>query len=596
MMNLLRKNTGKDNQTKQELEALSKSQAVIRFNPDGTIIEANENFLSAMGYSLDEIKGKHHSMFVDPEYKKSHEYQNFWIDLAKGHFKSEQFKRFAKGGKEIWIQASYNPILDDSGNVVMVVKYATDITESKLRNADYKGQLNAISKSQAVIEFELDGTIITANENFTSAVGYTLNEIQGKHHSIFVDRDYSNSTSYKDFWIKLASGKYEAGEYKRFGKGGKEIWIQASYNPIFDMNGKPFKVVKYATDITAEKLKNADYEGQLTAVSKSQAVIEFELDGTIITANENFLAAVNYSLDQIKGQHHRIFVDAEEANGVDYKMFWQDLSAGTFHSGEYKRIGNGGKEIWIQASYNPIFDMNGKPFKVVKYASDITKDKEAKDGIKTQLKDGVLGTADKANHLSSTLEEYLQGVSTATEEMVSSIGEIANNTEIASSMTKDAVAQIEKTEEVIQNLQKSSDQIGDILKMVTEIASQTNLLALNATIEAARAGEAGKGFAVVASEVKELASRTSEATDEINTIIAAIQSEASSALTAITSAISTVRKVDQSTSSISVAIEQQSAVTNEIGSSINSANQKVIEVNDGIHSIRESVALNIDSI
>jgi len=244
--------------------------------------------------------------------------------------------------------------------------------ESDAVHADLAGQVAAIGKSQAVIEFNLDGSIITANDNFLGAVGYRLDEITGKHHSMFVEDSYRQSPAYRDFWAKLNHGEYVAGEFKRIGKGGKEIWLQASYNPILDPSGKPFKVVKYATDITATKLKNADYEGQLAAISKAQAVIEFNLDGTVITANENFLSVLGYQLDEIKGKHHSMFVEPSYRSSAEYRQFWTDLNAGKYQAAEYKRIGKGGKEVWIQASYNPIFDLNGKAFKVVKYATDVT--------------------------------------------------------------------------------------------------------------------------------------------------------------------------------------------------------------------------------
>src|SRR6202789_1824773 len=221
----------------------------------------------------------------------------FWEKLGRGEYDAGQYKRVGKGGREIWIQASYNPIMDMNGKPFKVVKYATDITEQKLRAADYEGQLAAISKAQAVIEFDVSGKVLNANANFLAAIGYTLDEIRGQHHGLFVDPVYRSSPEYRVFWEKLGRGEYDAGQYKRVGKGGREVWIQASYNPIMDMNGKPFKVVKYATDVTEQKLRAADYEGQLAAISKAQAVIEFDLSGKVLNANANFLAAIGYTLD-----------------------------------------------------------------------------------------------------------------------------------------------------------------------------------------------------------------------------------------------------------------------------------------------------------
>ena len=230
-------------------------------------------------------------------------------------------------------------------------------------NLDYAGQVAAIRKSQAVIEFSMDGTILDANDNFLKALGYTLDEVKGKHHSIFVDEAYRQSGDYREFWAKLNRGEYVANEFKRIGKGGKEVWIQASYNPIMDLNGKPFKVVKYATDITQQKLTNADYSGQIAAIGKSQAVIEFKMDGTILTANDNFLKTLGYTLDEVKGKHHSMFVEEAYRQSPDYREFWAKLNRGEYQAAEYKRIGKGGKEVWIQASYNPIMDSTASPSK-----------------------------------------------------------------------------------------------------------------------------------------------------------------------------------------------------------------------------------------
>jgi methyl-accepting chemotaxis protein len=261
------------------VDALSKSQAVIKFRPDGTILDANPNFLAAMEYTLDEIKGRHHSMFVDPSYMQSAEYRQFWEKLARGEFQAGEYKRFGKGGKEIWIQASYNPILDKAGRPYMVVKYATDITKQTLQNADYKGQIAAIGKAQAVIHFNLDGTILWANENFLSTLGYRLEEIQGQHHRIFVEQAYQSSPEYRNFWDDLKKGTFQTGEYKRFGKGGKEVWINASYNPIFDPEGKVFKVVKFATDVTAQHNRHVESERIGNLVDQNLGKIVDAVDG-----------------------------------------------------------------------------------------------------------------------------------------------------------------------------------------------------------------------------------------------------------------------------------------------------------------------------
>jgi methyl-accepting chemotaxis protein len=251
---------------------------------DGVILNANPNFLAAMGYELDEVRGQHHSMFMERREAEAKPHKDFWAALRRGQFQAGEFERMTKDGREIWIQASYNPILDDNGHPVMVMKAATDVTAQKMRNADLGGQIDAINKSQAVIHFNMDGTIIQANENFLATVGYDLSEVQGRHHSMFVDPEEAKSWDYASFWQKLGQGVFQTREFRRFGKGGKEIWLQASYNPIFDLSGRPFKVVKYASDVTAEKLRSADFKGQIQAINNSQAVIHFAMDGTILDA------------------------------------------------------------------------------------------------------------------------------------------------------------------------------------------------------------------------------------------------------------------------------------------------------------------------
>jgi methyl-accepting chemotaxis protein len=246
------------------------------------------------------------------------------------------------------------------------------VQKATMAPGDLLAIYQALDRAQAIIEFDLDGTVVSANENFLHIFGYELDEVIGKHHRMFCDPSYAESDAYAEFWKKLGRGEYHAAEFKRLAKGGKEVWLRASYNPVFDNDGKPVRVVKFATDVTASKLQIAEFEGKIRAIEKAQAVIEFELDGTVITANENFLHIFGYSLDEIVGKHHRIFCDPGYAESPEYTQFWQKLSRGEYDADEFKRISKNGAEIWLQASYNPILDIEGRPLKVVKFASDIT--------------------------------------------------------------------------------------------------------------------------------------------------------------------------------------------------------------------------------
>ena len=375
-------------------KAINKSQCFIEFDMNGIIINCNQMFLDALGYTFSEVKGKHHRIFCEESYVNSQEYNKFWEKLNRGEFDAGEYKRIGKNGKEIYIQATYNPIFDSNNNPIRVLKFATDVTARKLRDAEAGGVMAAVQKYQAIIEFNMDGTVITANKKFLDIIGYSLEEIVGKHHRIFCEKNYANSDQYKEFWEKLNRGEFDVGEYKRISKKGKEAFIQATYSPIFDLNNKPMKVIKFAADITDRKVSNAEYKGKLEAISKSLGTIEFNMDGTVITANDVFLDIIGYSLEEVVGKHHRIFCPDSYSSSDEYTDFWKKMNRGEFESGQYLRIAKNGKEAYIQATYNPILDVNNKPFKVLKIASDITSQKAQSVEFKCTLEaiDKSLGT------------------------------------------------------------------------------------------------------------------------------------------------------------------------------------------------------------
>jgi methyl-accepting chemotaxis protein len=464
------------NLDKGRVDAINRVQAVIEFEPDGTIITANDNFLAATGYRLDEIVGKHHRIFVDPTESAKPEYRMFWDNLANGEFDAREYRRIRKSGADLWINASYNPIFDAKGKVVRVVKFATDITESKAKNANYEGQLAAIGKSQAVIEFDLDGKILHANDNFCGAVGYSLNEIQGKHHRIFCDSEYTSGHEYRQFWDDLRTGEYKSGQFKRFGKSGGEIWIQASYNPIFDSNGKPYKVVKYATDITAQK----QLEFQVAEKRRQDEIYAAE-------------------------QKEKVARVLECVNAIAQGDFTHDVP-----------------------------DLGSDA--VGQVASAL---REATDAIRTTLvevsevSETVAGAAQQLNAASAEISSGAQTQASSLEETASSLEEItstvkqnSDNAQQARQLANGSRDIAEKGGSVVSDavaamaeINQSSKKIADIITTIDEIAFQTNLLALNAAVEAARAGEQGRGFAVVAAEVRNLAQRSASAAKEIKNLI-----------------------------------------------------------------------------
>jgi len=450
-----------------------------------------------------------------------------------------------------------------------------------------------------MIEFTPQGEILHANANFLSALGYTLEEVKGKHHSIFVDPQDVAKPDYKAFWDKLAQGNFDSGQYKRFTKGRAEIWIQASYNPVFDGKGRVYKIAKIASDITAQKMREADNVGQLAAINKSQAVIEFKTDGTILTANANFLGAVGYALDEIKGKHHRIFVDPQEAATPEYAAFWDALARGEFQAAQYKRIGKGGREIWIEASYNPILDPSGRVYKVVKYATDITQQVNMVRDIGkmmlmnlseiTSAVENMKAQSVSASGASIQTTGNVQAVAAGAEELHASVQEIAHNMSSSRTEADNAVQRVKNAVDETGKLAVAAEEMNNIVELIRGIANQVNLLALNATIEAARAGEAGKGFAIVATEVKNLATQTAQATDKIDEQIGGMQGIVEAVVTGLSDIRTSIESLNSYVGGAASAVEEQSSVAQDMSSNMQSAAKAVDEISLGLKTIVDTV-------
>lgn len=354
------------------VETVNRTQAVAEYAPDGTLQRANDNFNALLGCRGEELAGRFHADLCLPSEDTLERTEALWQRLVRGEPAQDDFLYLAYDGRHVWLHSQFAPVLDASGGLQQVVQFATDITELRQHDAEVQALLNAIDRVQAVIEFDLGGHVLHANRQFLDLMGYTLEEIRGQHHRMFCDPAYAASPAYARFWEQLGRGRVHDDEFKRRGKDGREVWIRASYNPVFDPEGHPVRVVKFATDITEVRMQSAQMKALIAAIDRVQAVIEFDLSGHVLNANRNFLDLMGYQLDEIRGRHHRMFCEPAYAQSPDYKRFWEHLASGRVHDDEFRRLGKDGREVWIRASYNPVFDPDGHPVKVVKFATDIT--------------------------------------------------------------------------------------------------------------------------------------------------------------------------------------------------------------------------------
>lgn len=516
------------------VKAISVTQAVVEYQPDGTLVTANENFLRLTGYSLGEVVSKSHAMFLSPEDARDPKQNDLWSRLNRGESVSGKFMNVGKRGGEIWLQASYNPIVDKNGKVVKVVQIAADITAAEMKATEQSACIDAIQRAQAVIEFKLDGTILGANENFLSTMGYTLNEIVGQNHSIFAPPGFAATPEYIALWERLKRGEHVAGKFLRHAKGGREVWMEASYNLILDLRGNPHKVVKFANDVTHVEFERRAAEAERAANAAAQEKVVSGLARGL-----SDLAAGNLT------------VRLEEPFPGQYETLRSDF--------------NNAMDELQEAMRSIVANAHG----ISSGASEIS---QAADDLSR-----------RTEQQAASLEE----TAAALDQITATVRKAADNAKLASSIVAVARNDAEESRQVVTgavaamaSINASSRQISQILGVIDEISFQTNLLALNAGVEAARAGDAGRGFAVVASEVRALAQRSSEAAKEIKELISVSSQHVGTGVdlvgkagTALNVIVGKVSEISALVAEIAVASQEQSSGLGEINTAINQMDQ-----------------------
>lgn len=566
MLNLFRKNRALD-----VIEAIEQTQAVIEFDLQGKILRANKNFLDLLGYCLEEVRGRPHSMFTTPEYANSQEYRAFWQDLRTGKPQTGEFRRMTKSGAPVWIQATYTPIVR-GGRVLRIIKFATDVTAQVLEHARVDSQITAINRSQAIIEFSPDGTILDANENFLKLMGYSLAEIRGEKHQIFVPPAERQSKAYSDFWQKLRAGVFETADYQRITKQGKSVWIHATYNPIVNPEGEVVRVIKFASDITAEVLRNQEFKLlSLVANETDNSIVITGKEGHIEYVNQGFTKLTGYTLDEVRGKKPGSFL---QGSATDKKTIEQLRDAVRSRRPIYNEILNyrkSGEHYWISLAINPVFNNVGELEQYISIQANITDTKElslesdkrfkaisVSNGVAEWEINGQMSSANDylIHHLNHTNvpellarkhslrkilgedvfvkllkgEQFAGNFSIPAKDgrpilfsgalcpITDSIGNIKRIVSYGvDEQAKHDASQV--TDREMRLVQESSQQIAKIIGSINSITEKTNLLALNAAIEAARAGESGRGFAVVADEVRTLAQQSAVSAKEITQLV-----------------------------------------------------------------------------